>query len=149
MVAEIFRALGNPVIGYDLYPDKDWASKYNVELMDMNDLLCSSDILTIHVPGNNDGSHVLGLRELKKLKNDVYIVNVSRGGVIDEEALFSFLKENTRSSAAIDVFSEEPYNGKLCKLENIILTPHIGSYAKEGKLQMEIDAVKNLIDVLK
>jgi D-3-phosphoglycerate dehydrogenase len=149
MVAEIFRGLGNPVIGYDLYPDKDWACKHNVELMDMNDVLSSCDILTIHVPGNNDGSHVLGLRELKKLKDDVFIVNVSRGGVIDEKALFNFLKENKRSSAAIDVFSEEPYNGMLCNLENIILTPHIGSYAKEGKLKMEIDAVQNLIDALK
>ena len=99
--------------------------------------------------GNNDSSHVLGIDEINKLKRNTFIVNVSRGGVIDEEALYVALKTNKISAAAIDVFSEDPYNGKLCNLENIILTPHIGSYAKEGKLKMEIDAVQNLIDILK
>lgn len=149
MVAEMFRALGNPVVGYDLFPDKDWASINKVELCEMNEVLTSCDVLTIHVPGNNDGSPVLGFKELTKLKKDVFIVNISRGGVINEEALYSFLKENKQSSAAIDVFTEEPYQGVLCDLENVILTPHIGSYAKEGKLKMEVDAAQNLINALK
>jgi D-3-phosphoglycerate dehydrogenase len=59
------------------------------------------------------------------------------------------LKENKILGAAVDVFNEEPYYGPLCDLDNIILTPHMGSYAKEGKLQMEIDAVNNLISSLK
>lgn len=149
MVAETFRSLGNPVIGYDLYPNKDWATENDVTLLSMNDLLTSSDILAIHVPGNSDGSAVLGNEEIALLKKDVFIVNVSRGGVIDESALYSFLKENNSSAAALDVFSKEPYQGELCDLENVVLTPHIGSYAKEGKLKMEVDAVENLIQALK
>lgn len=149
MVAETFRSLGNPVVGYDLYPNKDWAFENNVTLLSMKDLLCSCDVLTIHVPGNIDGSHVLGKEELSLLKKDVFIINVSRGGVIDESALYDFLKDNNLSAAALDVFSQEPYQGELCDLENVVLTPHIGSYAKEGKLKMEVDAAENLIKALR
>jgi D-3-phosphoglycerate dehydrogenase len=83
--------------------------------------------------------------EIKKMKDGVVIVNTSRGGVIDEKALYEGLKSGRVASAAMDVFSNEPYLGKLVELENCILTPHIGSYAKESRIQMEIEAVSNLI----
>ena len=76
------------------------------------------------------------------------MINLSRGGVVDEQDLSYALKNNLISGAALDVFSEEPYNGDFIELNNVVLTPHIGSYAKEGKLKMEIDAVKNLINYL-
>ena len=82
------------------------------------------------------------------LKENSILINLSRGGVVNENALYHALKNNKILGAASDVFEHEPYSGKLCNLENIILTPHIGSYAKEGKLQMEIDAVNNLIKKL-
>ena len=87
--------------------------------------------------------------ELDLLKDDAFLVNVSRGGVIDEEALYEVLHSGKLSAVALDVFSEEPYGGKLCDVENVVLTPHIGSYAKEGKLMMEVDAAQNLINALK
>ena len=149
MVAEMFRSLGNPVIGYDLYPDMDWAEKNNVEILSLEQLLNQCDIITIHIPGNSDGSPVLNQEELSYLKDGAFIVNVSRGGVINEDALYEMLTNGKLSAAALDVFSNEPYSGKFCDLDNVILTPHIGSYAKEGKLKMEVDAVMNLINALK
>ena len=149
MVAEMFRSLGNPVIGYDLYPDMDWAEKNNVEILSLEQLLNQCDIITIHIPGNSDGSAVLNQEELSYLKDGTFLVNVSRGGVINENALYKMLTNGKLSAAALDVFSNEPYNGKFCDLDNVILTPHIGSYAKEGKLKMEVDAVMNLINALK
>ncbi|MFT4800386.1 MAG: D-3-phosphoglycerate dehydrogenase [Flavobacteriales bacterium] len=149
MVAEMFRSLGNPVIGYDLYPDMDWAEKNNVEILSLEQLLNQCDIITIHIPGNSDGSTVLNQEELSYLKDGAFLVNVSRGGVIDEDALYEMLTNGKLSAAALDVFSNEPYSGKFCDLDNVILTPHIGSYAKEGKLKMEVDAVMNLINALK
>lgn len=146
MVAEMFRSLGNPVIGYDLYPDLDWAEKNNVEILGIEQLLNQCDIITIHVPGNSDGSAVLNQKELSYLKHGAFLVNVSRGGVINEDALYEMLTNGKLSAAALDVFSNEPYSGKFCDLDNVILTPHIGSYAKEGKLKMEVDAVMNLIN---
>ena len=149
MVAEMFRSLGNPVIGYDLYPDMDWAEKNNIEILSLEQLLNQCDIITIHIPGNSDGSPVLNQEELSYLKDGAFLVNVSRGGVINEDALYEMLTNGKLSAAALDVFSNEPYSGKFCDLDNVILTPHIGSYAKEGKLKMEVDAVMNLINALK
>ncbi|MFT4683511.1 MAG: D-3-phosphoglycerate dehydrogenase [Flavobacteriales bacterium] len=149
MVAEMFRSLGNPVVGYDLYPNLEWAKKNNVEILSLEQLLNQSDIITIHIPGNSDGSPVINQEVLSSLKEGAFVVNVSRGGVIDEEALYKFLTNGKLSAAAIDVFNNEPYSGKFCDLDNVILTPHIGSYAKEGKVKMEVDAVINLINALK
>jgi D-3-phosphoglycerate dehydrogenase len=149
MVAELFRSLGNPVIGYDLYPDEKWSAKKKVILKDFKSVLREADIITLHIPGNIDKLPVIKSEELALMKEQAVLINTSRGGVVDEKALYQFLKDNKLKGAAIDVFSEEPYNGPLCELNNVILTPHLGSYASEGKLQMEIDAVKNLIQVLK
>jgi len=149
MVAEMFRSLGNPVVGYDLYPNLEWAKKNNVEILSLEQLLNQCDIITIHIPGNSDGSPVINQEVLSSLKEGAFLVNVSRGGVIDEEALYKFLTNGKLSAAAIDVFNNEPYSGKFCDLDNVILTPHIGSYAKEGKVKMEVDAVINLINALK
>lgn len=147
--AELFRGLGNPVIGFDLYPEKDWAKKNKVELKSKEEVISKCDILSIHVPANEDGRPVLGKGEFDNMKDGSFLINLSRGGVVDEDALYKALLDGKLTGAAIDVFSEEPYDGKFCDLENVVLTPHLGSYAKEGKLQMEIDAVKNLVYVLK
>ena len=149
MTAEMFRFLGNPVAGYDLYPNKEWAKVNNVEILNLKNLLMSCDIITIHVPAMKDGSAIITKRELDLLKDDAFLVNVSRGGVIDENALYDVLTTGKLSAVALDVFNQEPYAGRLCDLENVLLTPHIGSYAKESKLKMEIDATQNLINALK
>ena len=149
LVAQLFRGIENPVIGYDPYADAEWASKYGVELVDFETLLKTADIITIHVPGNEDQSPVIGSREIDLIKNGAFLINISRGGIVDEPALYNALTSKKLTGAAIDVFSEEPYSGPLCDLDNVVLTPHLGSYAEEGKLLMEIDAVNNLIDALK
>lgn len=149
LVSEFFRGLGNPVVGYDPYADSDWAKSKGVELLSFEDLLRSSDIITLHVPGNADGTAVIGKPEIDMMKSTTFLINVSRGGVVEEEALFQALKSGQLRGAAVDVFIEEPYQGPLTELENIVLTPHLGSYAEEGKLLMEIDAVKNLLESFK
>lgn len=148
MVAELFRGIGNPVIGFDLYPDEKWAAKHSVVLLSFSEVLKQADILSLHIPNNKDKSFVIGTAEIESMRNGSFLINLARGGVVDEEALYDAIKSGKLAGAAIDVFSTEPYNGPLCDLENTILTPHLGSYAKEGKIQMEIDAVNNLIDVL-
>jgi D-3-phosphoglycerate dehydrogenase len=79
------------------------------------------------------------------MKKGASIINTSRGGVVDESALYENLKNGRLSGAAIDVFEQEPYTGPLKELENVILTPHIGSYAKEARVEMEKQAVENLL----
>ncbi|GHU63259.1 2-hydroxyacid dehydrogenase [Bacteroidia bacterium] len=149
LVSELFRGIGNPVVGFDPYADSEWAKEKGVELKTFEEVISQADILTLHVPGNKDKTPVIGEKEIVQMKNEAFLINISRGGVVDEAALYQALKTGRLSGAAVDVFTQEPYDGPLCELDNIILTPHLGSYAKEGKLQMEIDAVNNLINVLK
>lgn len=149
MVAEMFRALGNPVVGYDPFANEQWAREKGVELASFEDVLNQAEILTLHIPGNKDKSPVVGESELTKMKDGAFLINIARGGVVDETALYEALKNGKLAGAAIDVYTKEPYDGPLCDLDNIIMTPHLGSYAKEGKLQMEIDACQNLINALK
>lgn len=149
LVSELFRRLGNPVCGYDPYVDKEWADVHQIDLLTFEEVLQQADIVTVHVPGNKDKSSLIGKKEIAMMKDGAFLINIARGGVVDETALYEALTSSKLAGAAIDVYVNEPYDGPLCNCDNIIMTPHLGSYAKEGKLKMEIDACQNLIDVLK
>jgi len=109
-------------------------------------LLSWADVVFLHVSGSD---MVLGEKEISLMKKGSWLVNVSRGSAIDEKALENALKTGHLAGAAIDVFDKEPYNGSLKKLNNVLLTPHIGSYAKESRIKMEIQAVENLLTGLR
>jgi len=147
--AKLFQGLGAGVTAYDLYPDNNYAAENGIKILSKEELFEQSDIVTVHVPGNKDKTPVINKEELALMKRSAYLINIARGGVVDEEDLFNVLKEKKIAGAACDVFSVEPYDGKLIELDNIILTPHLGSYAQEAKLKMEIEAVNNLINSLK
>lgn len=110
--------------------------------LSLEDLLKWADIVTIHV-----GVHerLIGEKEFQLMKKGAWLINTSRGGVIDEPVLYEYLKNGYLSGAALDVFEQEPYAGPLKDLNNVILTPHIGSYAKEARTAMEMESVENLI----
>ncbi len=108
----------------------------------MQELLSWADIISVHVSVSNT---IIGEKEISLMKKGGWLINVSRGGVVDEGALYKALKAKHLSGAALDVFEKEPYDGALKELDNAILTPHIGSYAVEARVEMEIQAVKNLL----
>lgn len=146
--ALLYKALGCSIVAYDKYADTKWMEENGVSNESFENVVASADIITIHVPGLDNGNALFSETELNQLKKEVIIINLSRGGVIDEKALVTHLKNNPETFAALDVFVEEPYKGELTELENILLTPHMGSYAKEAKFTMEVDAVNNLINFL-
>ncbi|WKZ33186.1 MAG: phosphoglycerate dehydrogenase [Thermodesulfobacteriota bacterium] len=112
---------------------------------DIDELLAWADAITIHASLASQCMRILGLRELSLMKEGAILVNTSRGGVVDEAALYEALSSGRLSGAALDVFEEEPYSGPLTALPNVILTPHIGSYAREARSEMEMEAVSNLL----
>jgi D-3-phosphoglycerate dehydrogenase len=117
-----------------------------IKKLTKNNLLRWADIVSVHVSAKN---RILDSKEFKLMKKGAWLINVSRGEVINETVLYKYLKRGYLSGAAIDVFEEEPYNGPLKRLDNVILTPHIGSYAKETRVKMEMQAVQNLLKGLK
>ncbi|MBU4376484.1 MAG: phosphoglycerate dehydrogenase [Candidatus Omnitrophica bacterium] len=117
--------------------------------MKFRDILEWADILTLHLDVSNTCGYMIGEKELKMMKKGSWLINLSRGGVVDEQALFVAIKSGHLQGAALDVFEREPYNGPLIELDNVILTPHIGSYAKESRIRMEIEAAENLIKAFK
>ena len=137
-VSELAVAFGAEVIFYDLREIKI----ENALQVSLNKLVQDADIISIH---SSTRDKLISKEEIENMKNGVVIINTSRGSVIDEEALYQALKSGKVFSAGLDVFNNEPYSGKLIELDNCILTPHVGSYAKEARIQMEIEAVNNLI----
>jgi D-3-phosphoglycerate dehydrogenase len=148
-VAEIMLKLDTEVYGTDLFPDLKWASNSNVNIVPFEELIHLSDILTIHVSSNKDKPLCLGEKEIRGMKKGAILINTARGNIIDEIALYDALKGKHLGGAALDVFPEEPYKGKLCELDNIVLTPHVATLTKESRIQMELEATSNLINFFK
>ena len=148
-VVELTLPFDLKYIAWDISPDQQFADKYKVRFMELGELLKKSDIVTIHLPYTFELKGIIGERELSLMKRDAFLLNTARGELVDEVALYNALKEKRIAGTALDVFEQEPYTGPLAKLDNVILTPHIGSYAIESRVDMEVQAVKNLIEGLK
>ncbi len=111
-------------------------------------LLKKSDLITFHVPLTQKTKNFLNKKTMKMMKKGSSIVNTSRGAIINEKDLWTFLKKKYFTAASLDVMINEPYYGKLLKLKNCYITPHIGSMSNRSRLAMERGSVKNLINFL-
>ena len=140
--AALFTALGAQIAYSD--PVTDSADFTRMEL---NALLAWADIITVHAPPAK-GEFLLSAERLALMREGSWLINAARGGIADEEALAELLAQGKLAGAALDVFAREPYTGPLTKLDNVILTPHIGSYAKEARIKMETDTILNLLEGL-
>ena len=115
----------------------------------IDEMLPEADFITVHVPLTPNTKHLISTNEFNKMKDGVMIVDCSRGGVVDQEALYQALVSGKVRAAALDVFEEEPpTNSKLLKLSNVIATPHIGAQTKEAQLKASIQIAKKVIDAL-
>jgi len=132
------KAFGLKVLAYDEYAQKAGKTKDYMEMVSLDELLERSDIISVHCPldGNRD---LIAAPQLKKMKKSAYIVNVSRGGIINESDLYQALVNNEIAGAACDVFSPEPIkkDDPLLKLDNFLATPHIAWYSEESALELE------------
>ena len=134
-LAKHARALNMNIIGYDVIPIADeFVREVGLIKTDLDTLLSSADYISFHVPFTNDTHHLVNSQRLGKMKKSVYLINTSRGEIIDEEALYAALKDGKIAGAALDVFEKEPATGnKLTTLPNVICTPHIGAQTKEAQ----------------
>jgi len=142
-VATLISAFGASVIISDAQLKQ---SDYpNVEL---DELCIKSDILSLHLPYSEATHHIINEKQISQMKKGSYIVNISRGGLVDETALLTALKSGHLAGAALDCFEQEPYEGELSKLETVQITAHMGSYARETRDLMEREASRLLVNAL-
>jgi glyoxylate reductase len=139
------------IIYHDDYRDPSNDKELGVVRKTLNEVLKESDFISLHVPLTPETHHMIGEKQFKMMKPTAYIVNTSRGPVIDEKALYKALKDGWINGAALDVHEEEPTNpdNPLLTLDNIVVTPHIASGSIETRTKMAIIAAKNLASVLK
>ena len=150
-LGRLARAFNMNVIGYDVVPiDEEFSKEVGLLKADLDTLLSSSDYVSLHVPLLDSTKHMINAEKLRLMKKTAHIVNTSRGGVIDEEALYNALKCGNLAGAALDVFEAEPATGnKLTTLPNFIATPHIGAQTKEAQSLAANVIAEKIIQILR
>ncbi len=142
-VARRAVALGMTVIAYDPYVK----SAENVKIVSLEELLATSDFISLHLPKTKESANMIGKPQIAKMKNNVRIINCARGGIIDEVALYEGLANGKIAGVALDVFAEEPpTDWKLIKLPNVIGSPHIGAATKEAQGRVGAEVADKLIE---
>jgi D-3-phosphoglycerate dehydrogenase len=144
------QGLGMKVLAHDPYISPDFATQLGVRLVDLETILAESDFLTVHVPLIAQTTNLIDRPQLKRMKPTARILNVARGGVINETALVEAIEAGEIAGAALDVFAEEPLaeNSPLRRSNKIILTPHLGGSTHEAQEQVAEDVALQVIDVL-
>jgi len=150
-LGRLARALNMNIIGYDVVPiDDEFSKEVGLMKADLDTLFSSADYVSFHVPLLDSTHHMINAEKLKMMKNTACIINTSRGGVIDEEALYNSLKDGSLAGAALDVFEVEPATeNKLITLPNFIATPHIGAQTKEAQLLAANIIAEKIIQILR
>ena len=149
-VAEIAGVFKMQILGYDKYPNQKRAEEIGMKYVDLCTLLEESDFITLHVTLTSETEKLIGRKEILTSKNGAVIINTSQGKVIDEKALVEALKSGKISYAGLDVFEEEPpaKNDLLFKLDNTVLTPHIGFYTFEAAKRCSDICIDNIVKFL-
>ncbi len=143
------RSLKMKVVAYDPYLSEEKAKNLSIEKVDLDQLFCRADFITLHVPLTDQTRNILNEENIRKLKPGVRIINCARGGLVDEEALARAIKEGHVAGAAFDVFSVEPAtDSPLFNLPNVICTPHLGAATVEAQENVAIQIAEQISDYL-
>ncbi len=149
-VAKVASALEMDVICFDPFIDESKMKELGVKKVEFDDLLKESDYITVHAPLTKKTKDLIADKEFEMMKDGVKIINVARGGVINEESLEKAIKSNKVAAAALDVYTKEP---PICKSlianDKVISTPHLGASTKEAQINVAVDAANQIIKALK
>jgi D-3-phosphoglycerate dehydrogenase len=147
-LVELLAPFEVSVLASDPWRIPEFAARHRIEYAELDDLLQRADVVSLHLPYSGEVHHLLDRSRLDRMKPAAILVNCARGGIVDEAALADVLAKGHLAGAHLDCFESEPYTGPLCDVPNVVMTSHIGSYAVEGRVRMEREAVENLIDCL-
>jgi len=149
-VAAIARAFGMKVIAWGPTLTNERAAKSEATFMPLEDVLRTADVVSVHLKLSDDSKNLLNEARLRLMKRSAYLVNTARGAIVDEMALVKILKEKAIAGAALDVFVEEPLpkNHPITRLDNVVLTPHLGWPTDSGFEGFAENAVTNILDYM-
>lgn len=150
LVARIALAIGMRVIAHDVHVDQAFADRYGVEYVDLPRLLAESDFVSLHAVLDDTTRHLIDHRALASMKRSAFLINTSRGGVVDEDALASAIEHGQIAGAAIDVVEREPLpaGSRLRGLDNVIITAHIAAGTVQSRDRSGMMAAQDVIDAL-
>lgn len=146
-VAKRAKGFNMKILYYDVVPRPELEKELGAKNVDLDTLFEESDFITVHVPLTNQTHHMINEEKLRLMKKTAYLINNSRGAVIDETALYRALKEEWIAGAGLDVYEREPtqLNNPLLKFDNVVLAPHISSSSHETRSRMAKMVAENLI----
>ena len=145
LVAARLQGFGTEILAYDPYITSARAAQLGVQLVTLDELLAESDFVTIHMPKTPETVGMLGATAFQKMKSSAYVVNVARGGLVDEEALYTALKEGQIAGAGVDVFVKEPSTDlPFFEMDNVVVTPHLGASTEEAQEKAGISVAKSV-----
>ena len=148
-VAERANALGMTCLGNDPYVSEEVARARAIRVVAMDELLAQADVVTLHVPLTGATRGLLAFEQLQRMKHGALLVNVARGGVVDEAALAQALRDGRLGGAAIDVFENEPPTGSpLLEAPNTVLTPHLGASTAEAQARVSEEVAQRVLEAL-
>ena len=149
LITARLQAFGVNVVAYDPYVTPARAQQLGVTLLSLDDLLATADFVTIHMPKTPETTGMIGLEQMKAMKKSAFVVNVARGGLIDEDALYEALTTGEIAGAGLDVFvSEPPVDQKLLGLENVVVTPHLGASTSEAQEKAGVSVARSVRQAL-
>ena len=145
------QPLGMKVLVYDPYLEPELVARHGAEAVSLDRLLAEADAISIHVPLSPETRNLIGQRELTRMKPTAFLINTSRGGIVDEQAVAVALKENRLGGAALDVLSPEPppRDHPLRQAPNVILTPHLAFYSRESVIELQTKAAEEVARALR
>jgi D-3-phosphoglycerate dehydrogenase len=145
LVAQRLSAFGMKVIAYDPYVQAGRAAQMGVRLVTLDELLAEAEVISVHLPKTAETLGLIGEAQLRRVRPEVIVVNAARGGIVDEPALYSALKEGRVAAAGLDVFATEPCtDSPLFELENVVATPHLGASTHEAQEKAGIAVARSV-----
>ncbi|HLK94324.1 MAG TPA: phosphoglycerate dehydrogenase [Nocardioidaceae bacterium] len=145
LVAQRLSAFGMKVIAYDPYVQAGRAAQMGVRLVSLDELLIEAEVISVHLPKTAETTGLIGEEQLRRVRPEVIVVNAARGGIVDEPALYSALKEGRVAAAGLDVFASEPCtDSPLFELENVVATPHLGASTNEAQEKAGIAVARSV-----
>jgi phosphoglycerate dehydrogenase-like enzyme len=144
-VVKLLQPFNCNILAHDILNLNDFYSQYNVNSVGLDELLANSDVVTLHLPLDNSTKNILNEERLSIMKHDAVLINLARGGLIDEAALKSIILTNKIAGVALDVFAvEPPSDNDFLTMDNVLITPHIGGSTEEAIFAMGMAAIDGL-----